>query len=225
MASQFDESDFVDRDYESTQSGYPSNTGHAGVRMAQRPPTREELDARVADAQQRLLELRRAQEELERERTALEDARRRRVEFQTGRAEMVQNLTRGITVLEQAEFAARRNSEQMAKTLSGLRESLAQIQAVREEEWNQDNWNAELAKALATVENGRMEWNAARLKWTLLDGQPHGAAATETLGPSADAGWVRLPFWEQCKLGLALTWPIAALGLIALVVALVALFR
>src|SRR5438034_11127012 len=93
MASEFDETDFLDGDFRAAQksSFAASSAGGAG-----RPPTREELDSRVTETQQRLMELKRAQEELERERAALEEARRRRTEFQTGREEMLQSLTRGV---------------------------------------------------------------------------------------------------------------------------------
>jgi hypothetical protein len=213
MSSQFDESDFIDRDYQSSQSSHPPISG-----VMKRPPTREELDARVGQAQQKLAALRQAQEDLERERTALEEARRRRVEFHTGREEMQQNLARGIAILEQAEFAARRDSEQMGKTLAELREALSQIQAIHDENWSQDNWSMELTKALVTIENARMEWNGARLKWTLLDGQE----SPKPVVPSGSmALWEGRTFWQLCQLGLALTWPVALLGLIALVFLLV----
>ena len=82
-----------------------------------RAPTREEVDRKVVEAQQKLAELKRAQEDLERERAALEELRRRQTEFQTGRQEMIHNLTRGLGLLEEAEFNARRDAEQMVKTI------------------------------------------------------------------------------------------------------------
>src|SRR5579862_3464159 len=100
MASQFDDSDFIDRDFQNGQSAYSAASGHNGGHPSFHAPTREELDTRVGDAQQKLAQLRRAQEDLERERAALEEARRRRAEFQTGREEMLQNLTRGVTLIE-----------------------------------------------------------------------------------------------------------------------------
>jgi hypothetical protein len=215
MSSQFDESDFIDRDYESSQSSYPAMPG-----VLKRPPTREELDARVAQAQQKLSELRQAQEKLERERTALEEARRRRVEFQTGREEMQKHLAHGIGLLEQAEFAARRDSEQMTKTLTDLREHLTHIQLINEEHWSQENWNVELSKAMAIVENARMEWNGARLKWTLLDGQPP-AATKPGSSWNVPALLDGQSFWQLCRVGLALTWPVAVIGLIALLLILI----
>src|SRR6266496_6492821 len=167
MASEFDESDFVDGDFQAAKKS-PFAAPLPG--SASRPPTREELDSRVSETQQRLMELKRAQEELERERAALEEARRRRTEFQTGREEMLEGLTRSVGFLEEAEFNARRDAEQMAKTLGELRAALTKVQSIHEEIWTQENYNVEVTRALTIIDNGRMEWNAARLKWALLNG-------------------------------------------------------
>src|SRR6266536_5319425 len=169
MASEFDESDFVDGDIQAARKSpfAAPQPGGAG-----RPPTREELDSRVTETQQRLIELKRAQEELERERAALEEARRRRAEFHTGREEMIQSLTRGVGFLEEAEFNARRDAEQMSRTLGELRGALTKVQSIHEETWTQENYNMELTRALTVIDNARMEWNAARLKWAMLNGPP-----------------------------------------------------
>ena len=214
----FDPADFVDDDFQARKT--QASASAAG--SAPRAPTREEVDSRVVDAQQKLAELKRAQEELERERAALEETRRRQMEFQTGRQEMIHNLTRGLGLLEEAEFTARRDAEQMAKTITDFRDSLSKIEAVREETWTKDNFNVELTRALTAIENGRMEWNTARLKFPVLTGEkpasnaPGEAAAPELL-PVRNRG-----FGELCKLGLALTWPLALVAL-ALAGALIAI--
>src|SRR5947209_400360 len=213
MASEFDETDFVDGDFQSARKSplAASTTGGAG-----RPPSREELDSRVTETQQRLMELKRAQEELERERATLEEARRRRTEFQTGREEMLQSLTRGVGLLEEAEFNSRRDAEQMARTLGELRDALTKVQSIHEETWTQENYNVEVTRALTIIDNGRMEWNAARLKWPRLNGpqEPvqHPSPAEKTAPPSLDS----LGFLQLCKLGLAFTWPLAIVALAAL---------
>src|SRR5687767_5768838 len=115
--SSYDSSDFVDADLATARKS--SFTGAAAVASGSdygRPPSREEIDSKVSDAQVKLAELKRAQEELERERAALEEARRRQIEFQTGREEMLQHLTRGVGILEESEFNARREAEQMKQT-------------------------------------------------------------------------------------------------------------
>src|SRR5687767_4507863 len=166
MAQPFDETDFVDHDFQAAQKAYAgaASTAAGGTLGVQRPPTREELDDRVSSTHQKLAELKRLQEDLERERAGLEEARRRQTEFQTGREEMVQHLTRGLGLLNEAEFAARRDAEQMSKSIADLREALVKVQALNEATWTQDTWNVELTRALTIIENARMEWNAARLK-------------------------------------------------------------
>ncbi len=222
MASEFDQSDFVDSDFQAAKaSGYASPAAGGTTR----PPSREEIEFKVNETQQRLQELKRQQEELERERTALEEARRRRTEFHLGRDEMLQNLTRGIGLLEEAEFDARRDAEQMAKTLGELRDAQIKVQTLNDQTWTQDNYNVELTRALTTIENARMEWNAAQLKWPVLSG----ASASETDGgaeePAARTPLADLGFWSLARLGLAFTWPLAVVALAAVVVALLVLRR
>ena len=224
MSSDYDATEFVDGDFQAHK--VPASATSAGGSQSQRAPTREEVDSKVAEAQQKLAELRREQDELERQRAALEETRRRQMEFQTGRQEIIQNLTRGVGLLEEAEFSARRDAEQMAKALVDLRAALSKIGAIHEETWTKDNFSTELTRALTTLENARMEWNAARLKFPVLSGQgPEGGASpAETAGPRSSllAGQ---SFGELCRMGLALTWPLAVVALLALVVLLAVLLR
>ena len=171
---------------------------------------------KVTEAQQKLAELKRAQEELERERSALEEVRRRQVEFQTGRQEMVHHLTRGLGLLEEAEFTARRDAEQMAKTLTDFREALTKVEAIHEEVWNKDNFNVELTRALTAIENARMEWNSARLKFPVLSGKAVSAGPENETPPRGPELLAEKNFAALCKLGLALTWPLAVVALLAL---------
>jgi hypothetical protein len=163
---------------------------------------------------------------LERERAALEETRRRQLEFQTGRQEMIQNLTRGVGLLEEAEFAARRDAEQMSKALVDLREALSKIEAVREEGWTKDNFPLELTRALTTLENARMEWNAARLKFEVLSTgpKPGAEAVADKLAPQPSFP-VNNSFGQLCRIGLALSWPIAVVLLLGLVMVLVLFVR
>ncbi|MCU0784875.1 MAG: hypothetical protein MUF81_12710 [Verrucomicrobia bacterium] len=213
MASQYDATEFVDTDFQMRQASQSTTSALAGA--MQRAPTREEVDLQVAEAQQKLAELKRAQDELERERSGLEELRRRQNEFQSGRQEMIHNLTRGLGLLEEAEFNSRRDAEQMAKALADLREGLAKVEAVHEETWTKENFNMELTKALTAIENARMEWNSARLKFPVLSSQPKDPAV-ESEGPSPEALLATRSFGELCKLGLALTWPLVLVAFLAL---------
>ena len=74
----------------------------------------------------------------------------------------------------------------------------------------------ELTRALTAIDNARMEWNAARLKWPVLSGpatpSENSAPAPNTAGPSLDS----FSFLRLCKLGLAFTWPLVVVTLAAL---------
>jgi hypothetical protein len=216
MNSTFDDSVFVDADYHAAKSG-----GYATPVGAQRPPTREEIESKVSETQQRLAELKSAQEKLERERASLEEARRRQVEFQTGREEMVAHLTRGTGLLEEAEFSARRDAEQMAKTIADLRDAQTKLGAINQESWTKENWNVELTRALTAIENARMEWNSARLKWPLLSGEQAAATrpASTAPAPVAPAFLDATNFVQLCRVGFALTWPVL-LGAAGIIVTL-----
>src|SRR5882724_8039930 len=222
MPADFDASEFVDGDFQFHKTSY---SGLASVTsQPQRAPLREEENARAVAIQHELAELKRRQEEKEREKAAVEERLRRRTELQTGRQEMLQNLTRGIGLLEEAEFTARRDAEQMAKVLTDFRDGLTKVEAIREEAWTVDNSDVELTRALTAVENARMEWNSARLKFPLLSGTPAESEgnSSKPFTPSAMAG---LGFGQLCRMGFALTWPLAVVGLAALGVFVAVLLR
>lgn len=234
MSVPLDDTEFVDRDLLAAQAARPAAPVLPVSAMnvppsppGGRPPTRAELESQLTSRQQQLAELKARQEAIERERIALEEARRRQTEFETGRPEMIQHLTRGVELLSRAEFAARREAEQMAKTLAGLREALEAVQALKPETWTTDNWQTELTRALTTLENARMEWNAARLKWPVLNGEAAapGGRSGETPAAPGPAWFAGRSLGELCKLGLALTWPLAVVALLAVGVLALALLR
>ena len=221
MSSKLDESDFVDRDLEATLGADAPSPG-ADDSSADAPPSREELTSRVTETQQKLAELKRMQEEIERESNELQEARKRRIELTTGREEMVQHLTRGIGLLEEAELSSGRTAEQLAMTVSDLQGSLDKVTGIEEGEWTEENWSVELTRALTTIENARMEWNSARLKWPVLDGETDLRSAAGQPQVIERPGLEQHSFWQLSRLGLAFTWPLVVVG-IAVVILLILL--
>ncbi len=180
----------------------------------QRAPSREEVDSKLTELHSRLAELKQQQGEVERERATFEETRRRQMELTTGREELIRDLSRGIQVLEEKEFATRREAEQMAKSLVDLKEGLTKLQAIQTEGWTKENLTSELSRALGQVDHARMEWNSARLKFAVLSGNGEVATAkgeeagAETFPPAGHKS-----FLELARVGLGLTWPIALAGL------------
>lgn len=210
MGGDLDHSDFVDPDLERLRriSTPVPSTSSGG----QRPLSRDEINQQVTAAQQALIELKRRQEDLERERAQLEEARRRRIEYEQGREEMLAHLTRGITLLDEAEQSSRRDAEQMARSLADLRTALDKVAALNESSWTAEAYHGELTRALTTLESARMEWNSAQVKWPVLvqksstlPGSPGFPAQPEDSAPLFQG---KSPS-ELARLGLALTWPVA----------------
>ena len=221
MAADYDSTEFVDPDFQTHKSPF-ATPAPAGDPL--RAPTRDEVDRKVVEAQQKLAELKRAQENLERERSSLEELRRRQSEFQTGRQEMIHNLTRGLGLLEESEFNTRREAEQMVKTIADFRDALTKIEAVRDETWTKENFHIELTRALTAIENARMEWNTARLKLPALSPEALKKTEVETVPPPAASPLTGLGFGQLCKIGLAMTWPLVlvALGALGIFIAILA---
>ena len=222
MAGEYDSTEFIDTDFLAQKS--PATAAASGYG---RTPSPDDVNRKVVEAQQKLVELKRAQEELERERAGLEELRRRQNEFTTGRDEIVQNLTRGLGLLEEAEFVARRDAEQMVKTIADFRAAMAKVQAINDATWTKENFQVELTRALTTIENARMEWNSARLKISALAGETKNAAAPlDKNSPAAAApSLAELPFGQLCKIGLAMTWPLLLVALGALGIFIAILLR
>lgn len=220
--AEYDATEFIDTEFQAHKAPSP----FAAANDPLRAPTRDEVDRKVVEAQQKLAELKRAQEDLERERASLEELRRRQLEFQNGRQEMVQNLTRGLGLLEEAEFNARRDSEQMTRTMTDFRGALEKIQNVRDDGWTKENFQMELTRALTVVENARMEWNSARLKLPALAGETAKKKTEAENAPQpAVSPFANLSFGELCKIGLAMTWPLLLVALGALGIFAVILLR
>src|SRR5271156_6034724 len=196
MAAEYDSTEFVDTDFQAHKSPLA-----APASDPLRAPTRDDVDRKVVEAQQKLAELKRAQEDLERERASLEELRRRQTEFQNGRQEIVHNLTRGLGLLEEAEFNTRRDAEQMHKTLADFRDALGKVQAIHDETWTKENFSIELTRALTAIENARMEWNSARLKLPVLAGEAAQKSEAEKSPAPAVSPFANMSFGELCKIG------------------------
>lgn len=224
MPSEYDGTEFVDADFQLHKTRSAATLEGASAQM--RAPTLEEVGLKVTEAQQKLAELKRVQEELERQRAMLEDTRRRQAEFQTGRNEVVHGITRALGLLEEAEFEHRREAEQMAKAITDLRAALEKVEAIHEDTWTKDNFEVELTKALTTIENARMELNSARLRFPVVSGTDENSTGGKHQ-PDATHELLlgRTGFFDLCKLGLAITWPLAIVALAALILLAIVLAR
>ena len=191
-----------------------------------RKPDREILGSQVTGLQNKITELARELEQVEREKATVEESHRRYSECQRGREELLHDLIRSIGLLEESELNSRRDAEQMARTLAGLREAIEKVRAVHDVNTADPNWKTDLTRSLTTLDNARMELNSARLKWTLIASQPlatNGSAPTLTQLDSAKPDFAAQSFAERTLTGLAYTWPLLLLGSLIIITLLVKL--
>ena len=183
---------------------------------------REELDNQVSSLQSKLAELNHARDKLEREKATVEESRRRFAEFQTGREEMLHELTRSLGLLEEAQMNAQREAEQMAFTMDDLRDALSKVDVLEDVDTHDEHWKVQLTRNLTTIENARMELNSARLKWTLLSGNLDKDGERLVAPIQGGTNGITMPksFGQLCLWGLALTWPILVIGSVIVAVLL-----
>ena len=174
----------------------------------------EELDDQVSTLHTQLANLNHARDKLEREKATVEESRRRFSEFQTGREEMLHELTRSLGLLEEAQLDAQRDAEQMTRSMDDLRDALTKVDSLVEVDTHDEDWKVLLTRNLTTIENARMELNSARLKWTLLSGirEDEGQDFTAPVQPGQTGLPIPKSFGQLCLWGLALTWPVLLLG-------------
>ena len=184
------------------------------------PEDREELDNQATSLQTKLAELNRAREKLEREKATVEESRRRFSEFETGREEMIHEITRSLGLLEESQMDAQREAEQMARTMDDLRDALSKVELLEDVDTHDEQWKVVLTRNLTTIENARMELNSARLKWSLLTRGQESSSPLLVTTASGSPNGMPLPksFGELCLWGLAFTWPILLIGTVILAV-------
>src|SRR5882757_2765975 len=73
----------------------------------------EELQSQVQKAQDELAELKRRSEQIEKDKLRLEELSRRQDELETGRAEMLDKLTRSMVVVQRETQAAEKRLDQL----------------------------------------------------------------------------------------------------------------
>jgi len=173
-------------------------------------PSVEQIDDQVAQAQERLLALKRQSEQLEREKAKLEELSRRQEQFDSGRAEMVDKFTSSLVQIQRETDETLKRLEILKNIQSSFSTYLQDLEAINPKEWTPEELTKELSKALGSVEDARSVYTKAQAQ-----------IAVESLsGPSAVEGEASegsqgFGYWLMA--GFAFTLPLVILGLVGLV--------
>jgi hypothetical protein len=134
------------------------------VNLSRMVRQKEELNAQMAEAVKEIESLRRRQEGLERERTGLEELAQQQDLYESGKKDIREKLARGVVALEKEERLATQLVELFSTVRTRFHEALNEVEAIDEEAWPEDNFQGELNKALAIVEEARTMYGKAQAK-------------------------------------------------------------
>jgi hypothetical protein len=181
--------------------------------------TPELLDSQVQKAQEQLLALKRQQEQIEKQKRELEELSRRQEELDRGRAEMADKLARSLVVLERDTYETQAKLEQVRAARESFGQHLEILEAIDPKSWNPTELHRELSRALSTVDDARAEFSQQRSR---LQALTNGDTEEVTLPEAAPHLRVtgERSFGQWMLIGLAVTLPLIAFALIALVVSI-----
>lgn len=174
-----------------------------------------ELGEKVQQVRAELESLKQKQEEIEKEKQRLEELKRRQDELDTGRAEMLDRLTRSLVVVQREVEETQKRLEQLHTIYNSFTQHLRHLESINSKMWGSNELPRELSKAISAVEDARAEYTKAQAKIS-----PE--APAEPLGQaSLDADYAMYEergFAYWLKSGFAFTLPIQILTGIGLLI-------
>jgi len=172
----------------------------------------EDINHELREQQDRLLDLKRQQDEIERRKRELEELNKKRNELNAGKKMMREKLARAITVLERAEYEARKEIEQIQVTRQSFSEHLALVESIEPSQWTPSNMDDELTRSLSQIDHARAIYNQSRAKIDALNGQDIDLDAASRFNEAEaeleEESVVDTSFTELARRGFAFTLPL-----------------
>ncbi len=188
--------DFLDLDEEPSTSSTPSV---------------EQLDDQVAQAQERLIALKRQAEQLEREKQKLEELSRKQEQFDDGRSEMIDKFTGSLVHIQRETDQTLKRLEILKNVQENFSAYLQELEAINPKDWTPADLPKELSKGLGAVEDARSAYVKAQAQIATDDELPAGGSPYDS---GADGNGHSFGYWLMA--GFAFTLPLCALVLIGL---------
>lgn len=177
-----------------------------------------QLGDQVLKAQEQLIHLKRQQELIEKQKRELEELAQRQEQLQTGKAEMIEQFTRALVVLERQAYDAQKKLEQLKTVHESFVQHLEIIEAINPKNWDGLDINKELNRALSAVDDARAEYQRSR---AVINADADAEVLASEAGdpaPYESGVEVRDDFMHWLKIGTAFTLPLLILGILYLVV-------
>ena len=175
---------------------------------------REQINSQVSGQAKEIEQLRRRQSDIERQRQEADEILRKQDTYERGRGEMIDRLNQSVIALETQENRANRMVHLYANTRKQFNALRQDVEAVDLETCPEGTLRDELGKAVAVIENARLEHNKLLSAVEAAEAEQGTvpavklAALTPVLtvddDPDRDfVGWM--------KIGVALTLPLGVL--------------
>lgn len=174
-------------------------------------PTSEELQSQVQKAQAELAELKRRSEQIERDKQRLEELSRRQEGLESGKADMLDKLTRSMVVVQRETQETEKRLDQLHTIHESFTSHLRELEAINPKDWAGLDLSKELSKAQSMVDDARAEYNRALPRLAADEELPAAGAEYEEYYAGGEKG-----FFYWLKAGFAFTLPLVALGVLAL---------
>lgn len=191
----------------------------------------DDLNLKVQQAEEVLLDLERRREQIERQKRQLEEIRRKQYEFEEGQRVTVERIKRGLVLLTQQEFELKRECEEVGMIRDSFANHLRHLEAIRPQLWDPANLEDELTRALATIDQAKGSYGQAQVRLEALRNQGRQAGSTDAQagldenGQEADGAAARpSDFWSRVGAGFAYSLPLLV-GLFLLALVLRVLFK
>lgn len=193
------------------------NTRADGTDVGKMARQREDIGNQVAGAADEIERLRMRQAELEKAKKNLEDLSRKHEEYEQGKKEMLDKLTRGLTMVEREEIQATRMVELLSETRSRFRELLDDLSEIDETKWTEDGFKTELSRALVKVDMARADYKKALARIDAVSWYKpgDGEKRSDVLQEMARDVSGRKDFAYWLKVGLAVSLPMIVVTVLA----------
>jgi vacuolar-type H+-ATPase subunit I/STV1 len=147
----------------------------------------EDMDLKVKEAQEQLLQLRMQQEEIERQKQHLETLRIKQERFMAGKKELIEKLSRSVSGVERELYDAQKRVEELSITHDDFRRHLDILKSLQPERWHRTQVDTELDNALAAIEDAEADFSKGQRRLESMRVVEAAAPLPSLLHPAASS--------------------------------------
>ncbi len=123
------------------------------------PHNLDNVDMKVKEAQEQLLQLRMQQEEIERQKLHLEALRVKQERFIAGKRDLLEKIGRSTSSVERDLYDAQKRVEELSITHDDFCRHFEILKSLQPEKWHRSQVDEELDHALAAIEDAEADYS------------------------------------------------------------------